>query len=142
MSSWIWHCKQRQQKQNKQAGLHQTKELPLSKGKISWKDNLQNGRKHSQTILEKVLISNTYKELKQLDNEKANNSIKNGQKNLNRHIFKEEMQMVARYMKCCSTSSIIRKMQIRTIMRYLTSFGMVITKEITSVEEAVEKLGP
>lgn len=89
-----------------------------------WETSVSNGATHNG------FISRTYTPHIQLGSGKADHPMDTCAKDLKTHFSKEDMQMANKHMKQCSTSLVIREMQIKTTVRcHLTPITMAILRQ-------------
>ena len=78
---------------------------------IEWEKNLY--QLHIRDLISKV-----YKELKKLDTRESNNPIKKWGTELNKTFSIEEYRIAEKHLRKCSTSLLIREMEIKTTLRF------------------------
>jgi hypothetical protein len=94
---------------------------------------------------DKGLISRIYRELQKFSPQRINTPMKKWAHELDREFSKEEVEMAHKYMKKCSTSLVIKEMQIKITLDFISpqlewQYSRVIPT--TNAEEDVGKQEP
>lgn len=97
-----------------------------------WRGNPQIRKINDNHLSNNGLISRVYKQLLQ-EHQQATRFVKWAM-GVNRHFSKDDIQKANTYMKRCSMPSVIREMQVKTMMRY-----HITSKRISIIKKKINK---